>query len=291
MTVTHVLLGGIFVSRVSIVVDSSASLPAYVAAQYGINVIPITIQRGNETYRDGIDLGYEQFYEMLEQQAPLKTSQPSPGEFIQMYRSLAKECESIISIHVTSKASGTVQAANLARAACDDLDIEVVDSETTSMSLGFLAIVAATAARLGKHKREILQAVEEAKKRIDVFVALPGLSQLRRSGKIGLGQSLIGSLLSVKPILTMRDGMLTVCERVRTYPKARERVADLICEAAGRGSVRLAVVYSKTLDEAQRLAEMLQLRLKVSEVIMAEIGAALAVHGGPGMIGAAIMRE
>lgn len=273
------------------VVDSSSSLPTHVAQDYGISVIPVTIQRGNETYRDGVDLSYERFYELLEQEPPLKTSQPSPGEFIEMYKSLSSQCDSIISIHVTAKASGTVQSASLARAALPEMDIEIVDSGTTSLSLGFIAMVAASAAKLGRQKREILHLVEDAKRRTEVFVGLASLSQLRRSGKIGLGQSLIASLLSIKPILTMREGMLEVCDRVRSYPRAIERVAELITEAAGHGTVKLGVVYSKALDEANRLAAVLQSRLRTSEVVVAEIGAALAVHGGPGMIGAAILRE
>jgi DegV family protein with EDD domain len=273
-----------------IVVDSSASLPPWLAEKYGITVVPVTIQRGASTYRDGCDLTTEQFYDLLAKDPPLKTSQPSPGDFITAYRSLKSRFQSIVSIHVTAKASGTCQAAMLARTALPEMDIEVVDSGTTSMALGFIAIAAACAASVGRTKQDILRVIQSAKERVHVYVALSTLNQLRRSGKIGLGQSLIGSLLSVKPVLTMREGMLEVCDRVRTYPRAFERVVDLIVDAAGESTVKLAVIYSKTRAEAVRLASVLQTRLKCSEVFTCDIGAALAVHGGPGMIGAAIMK-
>jgi len=274
-----------------IVVDSSASLPSWLAEKYGITVVPVTIQQGTRTYRDGRDLTTEQFYDLLSKEPPLKTSQPSPGDFIGAYKALKAKFHSIVSIHVTAKASGTCQSALLAKAALPDMDIEVLDSGTTSMALGFIAVAAACTAGLGKTKQEVLQAVENAKKRVHVYMAISTLTQLRRSGKIGLGQSLIGSLLSVKPVLTMREGMLEVCDRVRTYPRAFERVVELISDAAGESTVKLAVIYSKTRGEALRLAGALQARLKCSEVLTCDIGAALAVHGGPGMIGAAIMKE
>lgn len=290
---TIVLRGRVDAMGVScgIVVDSSASIPQYLAAKYGITVVPVTIQQGTRTYKDGQDLTTDQFYELLEQDPPLKTSQPSPGDFITAYKTLKSKVQSIISIHVTAKASGTCQSASLAKAALPDMDIEVVDSGTTSMALGFIVIAAACAARLGRTKQEILRAVEDAKKRVQVYVTLTTLTQLRRSGKIGAGLSLIGSLLSIRPVLTMREGMLEVCDRVRTYPRAFERVVELVTEAAGESTVKLAVIYSKTREEAQRLADVLQSRLRCSEVLTCDIGAALAVHGGPGMVGAAIMKE
>jgi DegV family protein with EDD domain len=261
------------------------------AASQGISIIPISIERGTEVYHDGVDLSYESLYQMLDREPILKTSQPSPGEFIELYKGLSTRFHDIISIHVTSRASGTMQAAILARESLPDLSIEVVDSGTTSMALGFIAMAAAAAAKVGRRKEEIMRVIEDAKRRADIYVAIPVLTQLRRSGKIGMGQAFIGSLLSVKPVLTMRGGMLEVCDRVRTYPRAVDRVVELVTTAAGGSRVKLAVLYSKTRDEASRLAEVLESRLKVTESIITELGAALAVHGGPGILGAAIYRE
>ena len=271
---------------VAIVTDSSSSLPLELAREYGIHVVPINVQFGAETFKDGVELSHDEFYLRLEAGGVAKTSQPSPGDFIDVYSRLAGEVDHIISIHVTAKASGTVQSATLAASVIGGTSIDVVDSETTSMALGFIAILAAEAARLGRSAEEVLRVIEAAKKRVYAFAALPTLAYLQRSGKVGVGQALIAAVLSVKPILTMKDGLLQVIDRVRTYPKALARMVELCEQAVGSKPVRLAIVYGKTREEGLRLAESIRHRFRLKhEPIVTEIGPALASHGGPGILG------
>lgn len=240
---------------------------------------------------EGIDLTTDDFYVRLGRGEQPITSQPAPGEFVRAYQAALARFKTVVSIHVTGKASGTVQAAGLARRSLPAADIEVVDSGLTSMALGFVVLEAARAAVTGCSKDEVLRAIADAKARVFPYIAVPTLTYLRRSGRVGAGMAVLGSLLNIKPILTMKDGLVTAVDRVRTYPKALARVTELLEETSRGRKVRLAVVYSKVHDEACRFAE-LERRLHVEdEPIVTEIGAALAVHGGPGMLGAVIYRR
>jgi DegV family protein with EDD domain len=275
---------------IRIVTDSTASLPRKLVESLGIVEVPISIQFGRDTYREGVDIDPETFYRRLELELPT-TSQPPPADFIHAYRGLVERVRTIISIHVTGKASGTVQSAHLARQTFPDSDIEVVDSGFTSMALGFMVLEAARAALAGASKDEVMRVITDARERISPYIAIPTLSFLRRSGRVGAGAAVVGSMLSIKPILTMRDGLVEAIERVRTYPRALARVAELTEEAARGRRVRLAVIYSRAQEEARRFCQDLQRRLHVvDEPIVTEMGAALAVHGGPGMIGAVTYR-
>lgn len=276
---------------VGIVTDSTASLPRQLVKSLGIQEIPISIQFGHESFKEGVDISPDEFYHRLERGEQPITSQPPPGDFVQAYHWAVERFQSVISIHVTGKASGTVQSANLARQTFPDDDIEVVDSGFTSMALGFMVLEAARAAMAGCTKEEVLRVVSGARERISPYIAVPTLAYLRRSGRVGAGMAVLGSLLSIKPILTMKDGLVTAIDRVRTYPKAMSRVTELVEEAARGRKVRLAVIYSKVHDEARRFCADLQKRIHVvEEPIVTEMGAALAVHGGPGMLGAVTYR-
>jgi len=277
--------------RIGIVTDSSCSLPPEIVKQYEIVVVPVSIQIGDRSFSDGVDLSPNEFYARIESGSMVTTSQPSPGEFLKVYRALSERVNTIISIHVTGRASGTVQAAHLARQAVPSVDIEVVDSGFTTMALGFMAMESARAALLGWTKEEILRLIEDLKSRIHVFAALPTLTYLRRSGRVGAGQALIASVLSVKPILSMANGVLEVVDRVRTYPRALTRMIELAERAVGDHPVRLSVLYTKTREQALGFAGELERRLRcVGETIVTEMGTALAVHGGPGMLGVAVMK-
>lgn len=276
---------------VGIVTDSTASLPRRLVEELGIREVPITIQFGQESFREGIDITTDDFYARLERGEQAVTSQPAPGEFARAYQEALDRFKTVISIHVTGKASGTVQSADLARRTLPDAEIEVIDSGLTSMALGFVVLQAARAAVAGGAKGEVLQAIADARARVLPYIAVPTLTHLRRSGRVGAGMAVLGSLLNVKPILTMKDGLVTAVDRVRTYPKALARVTELMEEASRGRKVRLAVVYSKVHDEARRFCTELERRLHVEdEPIITEIGAALAAHGGPGMLGAVIYR-
>ncbi len=277
--------------EVAVVTDTSSSIPRALAQSMGISLVPISIQFGNQTYRDGVDIDLDEFYRRQELGEIASTSQPSPGDFLETYQQVARWARTIISIHVTGKASGTVQSANLARASLPDVDIRVVDSGFTSMGLGFMAMDAARAALAGAGRDQIMELIDDMRGRISVFAALPTLRYLARSGRVGRGQALLASALSIKPILTMKDGVLEAVDRVRTYPRALRRMAALASDAAGDGQVSLAVLYTRTRDQAGRFALEIRDHFNLeSEPQVVDMGVALATHGGPGMIGVATFK-
>ncbi len=275
---------------IRIVVDSTASLPAKIAEDAGITVIPVAIQIADQTYDEDVNITKAEFYEALAKGARPMTSQPAPGTFYRVYRDLVEQASSIISIHLTSKHSGTVQSAKLAAEMFPQADIEIVDSQYTSAAMGLLALVAAKAARLGKTKQEILRAIDEARERISVFVCVPTLEYLRRSGRVSFAQAALADLLAVKPILTMRDGWLQVAEKVRTYRRALERALSLVEERVGRAAVQVAIVHANVPEAAEEFRRQVEARLNVVNTIISDIGSALATHGGPGMLGLACYR-
>lgn len=275
---------------VHIVVDSTASLPDDVLAQYEITVVPIAIQLDDHDYEDGVTLLKPEFYAALAAGRQPLTSQPSPGAFYRVYQQLLGEGESIISIHLTGKHSGTVQSARLAAEMFPGADIEVIDSGLTSAAMGLMALVAAKSAQLGQTKREILEAIGEARERISVFVCVPTLEYLRRSGRVSFAQAALADILAIKPILTMRNGLLEVAEKVRTYKRALERAIALTEEQVGSDPVQVAIVHANAPEAAEAFLKQVESRLNVASSLISDIGSALAAHGGPGMLGLACLR-
>ena len=278
--------GGRQMTRVKVVTDSSSGLPKELEKQYDITVVPIPNQRGEESYKEKVNHSTEELYRLMDGRVMPKTSSPSPGDFVEVYSQLASEASDIISIHVTAKGSGTCQSAIVAAdSVADRVKVHVYDSNTVSMGTGFLSIEAAKAALDGLTLEQIRQRLDAIRDKIRAFVALPTLRYLQRSGRLNRGQAIFGSLLSIKPVIEVRDGILEVVDRVRSYPKALERVVELAAEAVSRFPSRVAVMHGNSPEEAQRFAEQIKKRIRVRQLIVAEVGASLAVHGGPGMIG------
>lgn len=276
---------------VRIVTDSAASLPPDLAAAEKVAIMPLNVQIGMESFQDGVDLKTEEFYARMAQGALPTTSQPAPGAIAEFYRRLKKEADQIISVHVMGKASGTVGAATLAATLCPDQDITVFDSETLSMAEGFLALVAARAAALGKAKEEILAKLDSARQQVHIFAALPSVAHLVRSGRVTKGQGLLASLLAIKPILSLTGGAVEVTDKVRTFPRALERVAELMEQAVGQRRVRLAIVHTNALEEARAWFETIRDRFNIVDFLITEAGPVFAVHAGPGVIGLVALEE
>ncbi|NPV81741.1 MAG: DegV family protein [Firmicutes bacterium] len=271
--------------EIAIVTDSGASLPQEIIDEYDIAVAPLKIQFGNDTYRDGIDITRKEFYEKLRGPEVPHTSQPAPAEFISIYRRLLQRISTIISIHIASTASGTCQCANLAKASFPNADIEVVDSLSLSMGTGLMVLAAAEAVRNGKTKEQILRILAELRPRIIGYTVVKSIRHLLKSGRIHKGQALIASLLSIKPLISVKEGVVEVVGRVRTYQAALDKLVELVKDAAKDSKVRVAVVHGDALDEAKRLCERLGATINCSEIIISDIGATIAVHGGPEIIG------
>lgn len=272
--------------EIAIVTDSAASLPQELVEKYGVTVVPVPIQFEDESYRDGIDITREEFYRKLDGHVMPFTSQPAPSDFINVYEKLLERFRTIISIHITSEGSGTCQVANIAKARFPGADIEVFDSKSASMGIGFLVVEAAEAVLSGKTKEEILRLLTELRPRIVSYAVIDSIRHLLKSGRVRAGQALIASLLSVKPLISIRQGVLEVVDRVRTRRAALDRLIELTLAAVGDNPrSRLAVVHGNVLDEANKLRDRLGPLVGCEEIVVTDIGPALAIHGGPGIIG------
>jgi DegV family protein with EDD domain len=271
--------------QVEIVTDSAASLTEEMREKNQISVVPLWVQIGDQAFKEGVDLTPEKFYASLDGPHMPTTSTPPPNEFIQLYRNLARKAREIISIHVTADGSATCQVAAMAAESVPEADVTVYDSKGVSMGIGFLAMEAAKAAMQGLRKEEIIGKLDSLRSRMHTFVAIPSLKYLQRSGRVRQGQAILASLLSIKPVLEVKDGVIKVVDHVRTFSKAVARILDLASSAAGNLPAVVAVMHANARAEAESLAERVKLRLNVKEIVIGEAGAALAVHGGPGMIG------
>ncbi|HHY15312.1 MAG TPA: DegV family protein [Firmicutes bacterium] len=272
--------------KIAIVTDSSAGLPRELIAAANLHIVPIGVQINHRPYREGVDLPADSFYAQLDS-AHVSTSQPAPGDFLAVYKRLAQKAKEIISIHVTGLGSGTVNTANLVKEMIA-VPISVVDSKTASMAQGFIALAAAHAAELGKTREEILAIIEQVKERTAIFVAVPTLKYLAKSGRIGSVQNLIASALSIKPILGVKDGLVDVVAKVRSYPRALRRLISLVERRFPHGRLNIAVLHTNALQEAEEFKEQISRRLDHINIFIAEMSASLAVHGGEGMLGIAV---
>jgi len=274
---------------IRIVVDSTANLPADLLQQHHIEVVPVCIQIGDTTYDEDVTITKEEFYSALVSGKQPMTSQPPPGSFFRVYQSLLNQARSIISIHVTARHSGTVQSAKLAAEMLPGADITVVDSEYVSGAMALVALVAAKAAELGLSKEDVLHAIEEAKRRIAVFVCVPTLTYLRRSGRVSFATAALADVLSIKPILTLRSGLLEVAAKVRSFRNALDRALSMAEERVGKARVQVAILHANVPEAAEEFRKTVEKRLNVASLFVADMGSALAAHGGPGMLGLACL--
>lgn len=276
---------------VRVVTDSTADLPPELVEELGITVVPLQVIFGAESYRDGLDLSSEEFFRRLEHAPELPTtSQPALGDFQRVYETLAQETDRILSIHLSARFSGTVETARRAAQALPPeagCRIEVIDSGTVSMSMGFAVLAAARAARAGADLGACADIARSVLRRQRIAIALDTLEYLRRGGRIGRAQAFLGGLLRLKPILTIRDGEAQPLTRVRTHQKALEEILR-ICLAQGQ-VVEAAVMHTTSHQDARLLAEEVTRRCPGVPVHVGHLSPVIGVHGGPGVIGLAVV--
>ena len=269
---------------VKVVTDSTADLPPKLAKELGITVVPAYVRFGEEVYRDRVDIDEDEFYRrLLHDPIHPSTIQPSPQDFIDVYKKLAQEANGIISIHVSSKLSGTYNSALQGKEVVEkECPIEVIDSQVVTMGLGQLAIAANTMAESGKSLPQVVAEVNKLIPSIRVLGLLDTLRYLALGGRIGKVQALLGSVLSVKPMLTIKDGELVPAGRVRSRAKGIDNLFEFVKNAADIQD--LAVVYNTTPDEAQTLVGRLGSVFPQEKIRLAKLGPALGVHTGPGLL-------
>jgi DegV family protein with EDD domain len=269
---------------IKIVTDSTADVPQELMERYDIRTVPINIQFGTETYQEGIEIDRPTFFRKLEEVMPT-SSQPSPGQLVEVYRPLAEDGHSIISVHVTSKHSGTYQSAVLAKSMLPEADIEVFDTLSISIGTGYQVLSAARAAEEGKSMGEIIQDLEGIRSRINLYLTPATLKYLQRSGRVGKLSGALGALLDLKPVIKVEDGVLEAFQNVRTRGKALDRLVELTEEAVGTTEpVKLGIPHAEVPDEAEKLRQRLESTFNCDEMIVVDLCCSLTVHGGPGII-------
>ena len=273
--------------KTKIVTDSTSDLPTEVVRELGITVVPALVQFGDRVYRDGVDLSTEEFYRKLQINSVLpRTSAPSPGTFREIYSQLAQEAEAIVSIHVSARMSVTCDAA---RVGSTDLKcpISIIDSQTASMACGLLVILAARAAREGASFSDIDALVRAAVPRTVTFGVFGTLEYLYKGGRIGRAQAFLGSMLKLNPILARRAGEILPIARVRTRPKAIERLCEILRDSGV--PQEMSVMSTTEPEEAEALAQRLSTLFPPERMYRASIGPSMGTYVGPGAVGVSVI--
>jgi DegV family protein with EDD domain len=279
---------------VAVVTDSTAYLPAELSGTYDLTVVPLTVVINGAEGLEGLEIQPAEVARALRaRRFAVSTSRPSPSQFVTAYRRLlAAGADGVVSVHLSAKLSGTYEAARLAAAEVGDR-IEVVDSGTTAMGLGFAALAAVTAASQEHDLDSVRGAAVDHAARVSTLFYVDTLEFLRRGGRIGAASALVGTALSVKPILHVVDGAIVVRDKVRTAGRALAKLVDLAVEAAGDGEVDIAVHHLEAADRAVALADALVVRLgdRLRDCYITEVGAVVAAHVGPGVAGVVVHRR
>ncbi|HEX8004477.1 MAG TPA: DegV family protein [Mycobacteriales bacterium] len=274
---------------VSVVTDSTAYLPPELAVEHGIAVVPLQVTMGERTALEGVDLTPAEFAAWIAGAGRrATTSQPTPAAFLSVYGAAASD--EIVSVHLSGALSGTVGAADAAGRQ-SGRTVRVVDSRQTGMGLGFAALAAASAARAGAPLADVARAAEVAAAATRTFFYVDTLEHLRRGGRIGAAAALVGTALSVKPLLHIADGSIAPLEKVRTSARAIARLEELAVAEAGSSPVRVAVHHLASAERAAALAERLRARLgALQDLVVSEVGAVVGAHVGPGMLAVVVHR-
>jgi DegV family protein with EDD domain len=281
-------------ARVAVVTDSTAYLPAEVAAAHHLTVVPLTVVLGGREGLEGVDITPTDVAQALvARRGTVSTSRPSPADFEAVYRRLLDAgATGIASVHLSSKLSGTHEAAVLAAQSCRGA-IDVIDGQSAGMGIGFAALDAARSAAGGADLDDVGATARAGVGRTSVLFYVDTLEHLRRGGRIGAASALLGTALSVKPILHVSDGTIVVRDKVRTASRALARMVDLAVETAGDSDVDLAVHHLDAPERAQQIETAMVARLgdKVHDTYTSEIGAVVAAHVGPGLVSIVVHRR
>jgi DegV family protein with EDD domain len=267
--------------------DSAGEIPDDWRKEYDVHVIPVNIQFENKTYRQGVDLSNDEFYALAEKTGVIpKTSQPTPQQFIDFYNRIAEASDTILSLHVTGKLSGTFNSAVLAAQELKNkLKIIPYDSGSGSAALGFMCKEVRQLDKAGETIQTILNRLDQIRHNVNVVLTLNTLEYARRSGRVKALPAAIAALINIKPIIILKDGALDMKERVRTRQRSLSRILEIIHERVDGRLVNVAVVHSQSLEAAKQLVYKVKETLQVNELIISELSIGVAANLGPGTIG------
>jgi len=274
-------------ATVAIVTDSTADLPPQLLKQKAIRVVPLTLNFEGRSLLDGVDIRPTEFYRKLPNATTHPTtSQPSPGQFAEVYNELLADHAEIVSIHISEKLSGTYASALQAADMTDPARVRVIDSHLVSMSLGLLTLAASEMAAQGNSADAIVERASAMRDHVQTFFSVATLEFLRRGGRIGRASALLGSVLQVKPVLCIRDGLVTPLERVRTFDRALNRIVELSREVDTGKGLCVIVGHGDAEADAERVARELE---PVAETLMIQpLGPVVGAHAGPGVVGVGV---
>jgi len=269
--------------KIAIVTDSTADLPLSYYEQHDVKVVPLIVRFEEETFRDWVDIGPNDFYKRMRKTNVLpKTSQPSVAEFAQVYKQLAAETEQIVSIHLSSELSGTVQAAEIASEMVD-IPVSVIDAKLASLGTGLVVDAAVRAREEGLSFDEIAGKAREVAAKTKILFSVGTLKYLQLGGRIGKAQALVGSILNIKPILTLRDGVVVPYKKVKGTNKVFAEMKDFfLANVEGEGSLYLGFAHADFPEGVQRLKDVIGAETaRAASVIESEIGCVIGTYVGP----------
>lgn len=277
---------------IRIVTDSTAYLDPEVIKRYNIEIVPLIVNFGNETFKEGEKYTNNEYYHKLKTTKVIATtSQPSSGEFLEVYQKLIEEGHEIVSIHISSVLSGTLTSAQTASSLLPNAKITVIDSQSTSCPLAWMVIEAAKAAEEGKSTEEIIKIIDKLKENINLLFLVDTLEYLKRGGRIGGAQALLGTLLQIRPILHLEAGRIEVFDKVRTKQKGLARLAkefdDFMAEIKDVSLLRVAILHVDAVDNALIIKKLLAEKYPQITFEESELGPVIGSHAGPGTVGVA----
>jgi DegV family protein with EDD domain len=276
---------------IKFVTDSTAYLPEAYVQQHDIRVVPLYVHFGEEAHREGVELSNEEFYSRLKAAPELPTtSQPSAGEFYQVFQELLDGGHEVVTLTISSKLSGTWNSAMAAKEMLPDAPVSIVDSLSTSAGLQLMVEAAVQAATEGASRDEIVRHIEAIVPKMYLLFVVDTLEYLAKGGRIGNAKAFLGTVLKVKPILFLQHGAIEPLEQVRSKRKAVSRMLDLVEEYVGSDAAQAKAVVVNTLapEEAWQFAQEMQARLGCALPSVSDIGPVIGTHTGPGVVGVAV---
>ena len=273
---------------IKIVTDSTAYLPEATVRQHDIRVVPLYVHFGEQAFKEGVDMSNEEFYARLKEAPTLPTtSQPSAGEFHEVFQELINDGNEVVALTISSKLSGTWNSAMAAKEMLPEAGISVIDSMSTSVGLRMMVDAAVEAAGAGATRQEIVEQIGGISKRMHILFVVDTLEYLAKGGRIGNAKAFLGTILKVKPILAIQDGVIEPLEQVRSARKAQARMLDLIEEDLGSQSpqAKVGIINALVPREAEALAQKLAERLGCTQPLVDDLGPVIGTHTGPGVTG------